>query len=357
MPFFSVIVPCCDVGAYIPDMLASLKMQLFRDFEILLVVEDSRDCTLELCRRAEAENPQIRVFTQSRSGSPAAPRNTGLAHAEGKYIVWLDGDDLLESNALQILASAVQNAGSPDVVQIAYQSFRSDPDGKRVLLERHFNYLPEDHGKIFTGPEAVSRTASLQAYPFPVVPMSVCRRSFLEENGLTQCPGLLHEDEEWSPRVLYLAKSVLVLDRATYLYRIRTGSIMSRYQTVPDPAPYGTVLRLLLKFAMSQKNVPENVWFAWQKVWLSAFFNSVFFPKNGKQLPAALRFGAVRALLENGGAADLRAFLVHATLPKRIAGQLILLCGLCRRHFMILPAGWYFRFIYYPLVRRRGKWQ
>lgn len=355
MPFFSVIVPCCDVETYIPETLASLDAQTFGDFETILVVEDSRDRTLELCRKAEAGNPRIRVFIQPRSGSPAAPRNTGLTHAEGEYIVFLDGDDLLESDALQTLAAAIQNANLPDMVQTASLSFCSAPDGKRILMERHFNYLPDDHGKIFTGPEATCRVAALQTYPHPVVAMSVCRRDFLESNGLTQCPGLLHEDEEWTPRAMFLAQSVLVLDRATYLYRKRSGSIMSHYRAVPNPVPYGTVLRLLLKFAMSQKHVPGNVWSAWQKVWLSTFFSNVFFPQSGRQLPVALRFSAVRALLEGDGAANLRAFLAYATLPKRIAGRLILLCRLSRRSFMLLPAIWYFRFIYYPLAMRRKK--
>ena len=55
MPFFSVIVPCCDVEAFLPETLASLDAQSFRDFEIILVVEDSRDRTLGLCRKAQAE--------------------------------------------------------------------------------------------------------------------------------------------------------------------------------------------------------------------------------------------------------------------------------------------------------------
>ena len=141
MPFFSVIVPCCDVEAFLPETLASLDAQSFRDFEIILVVEDSRDRTLGLCRKAQAENPRIKVFTQPRSGSPAAPRNTGLAHAEGRYTVFLDGDDLLEHDALQILAAAIQDAGSPDAVQIACQEFLTGPDGTRTMRKRFFNYL------------------------------------------------------------------------------------------------------------------------------------------------------------------------------------------------------------------------
>ena len=355
MPFFSVIVPCCDVEAYIPETLASLDAQTFRDFETILVVEDSRDRTLELCRKAEAGNPRIRVFTQPRSGSPAAPRNTGLTHAEGEYIVFLDGDDQLEHDALQTLASAIQNANLPDMVQIACQTFSIAPDGKRELLKYFFNYLPEDHGKIFTGQEATCRVSALQTYPYPVVAISVCRRDFLESNSLTQCPGLLHEDDEWTPRALFLAKSVLVLDRAMYLYWIRPDSIMSRYKTFPDPTPYGTVLRRLIKFALEQKNAPGNVWFAWQKVWLSAFFSNVFFPKDGKRPPLSMQMNAVRALFAEDGAALFREFLKHATLPKRIAGRLILLCRFCGRTFMLLPAVWYFRFVYYPLALRKGK--
>lgn len=355
MPFFSVIVPCCDVETYIPETLASLNAQTFRDFETILVVEDSRDRTLELCRKAQAENPRIKVFTQPRSGSPAAPRNTGLAHAEGRYTVFLDGDDLLEHDALQILAAAIQDAGSPDAVQIACQEFLTGPDGTRTMRKRFFNYLPEDHGKIFSGPEATCRVAALHAYPFPITQISICRKEFLSGHRLTQCPGLLHEDEEWTPRILFLAKSVLALDRALYLYRIRPGSIMSHYRTLPDPAPYGTVLRMLIKFAFSQKDVAESVSFAWQKIWLSTFFSNVFFPKKEKVLPLSIQMNAVRALFAEDGTTLFRDFLKHATLPKRIAGRLILLCRFCSRSFMLLPAVWYFRFVYYPLALRRKK--
>ena len=64
---------------------------------------------------------------------------------------------------------------------------------------------------------------------------------------------------------------------------------------------------------------------------------------------------AVRALFAEDGTTLFREFLKHATLPKRIAGRLILLCRFCSRSFMLLPAVWYFRFVYYPLALRRKK--
>ena len=58
--FFSIIVPCCDVGRYVDDMITSIREQTYSDFECLLMYEESKDNTLELLRKAvEADNRSI----------------------------------------------------------------------------------------------------------------------------------------------------------------------------------------------------------------------------------------------------------------------------------------------------------
>ena len=109
-PFFSIIVPCCDVEPYVRECLGSVQKQPFADWELLAVVETSKDRTETAVREIAAGDPRVKVFAQPRSGSPAAPRNTALDHARGEYVIFLDGDDTLAEGSLQTLTT-----GSPPV--------------------------------------------------------------------------------------------------------------------------------------------------------------------------------------------------------------------------------------------------
>ena len=102
-PSFSIIVPCCDVEAFARDCFDSVLSQPFRDWELLAVVETSKDGTEAIVREYAAKDPRISVSTQPRSGSPAAPRNTALERATGEYVIFLDGDDTIAEGSLQRL--------------------------------------------------------------------------------------------------------------------------------------------------------------------------------------------------------------------------------------------------------------
>ena len=106
-PFFSIIIPCYNVATFIEQCLRSVLDQPFQDWECLAVVETSRDQTEQIVRSFAEKDPRIRVFTLPRSGSPSTPRNTGLDHAEGKYVIFLDGDDYIFENSLEKMAAKI----------------------------------------------------------------------------------------------------------------------------------------------------------------------------------------------------------------------------------------------------------
>ena len=74
-PFFSIIVPCCQVARYVDDMVASVRRQSFADWECILSVEESSDTTEAKCRAVAAADARFRVIVGPKSGSPATPRN------------------------------------------------------------------------------------------------------------------------------------------------------------------------------------------------------------------------------------------------------------------------------------------
>ena len=91
---FSVIVPCYNVSAYIRQCIESILSQTFADFELILVNDGSKDCTLEILKEYEAGDVRFRVIDKPNGGLVSA-RKAGAIAASGDYIVVVDGDDFI----------------------------------------------------------------------------------------------------------------------------------------------------------------------------------------------------------------------------------------------------------------------
>lgn len=132
-PAVSVVVPCFNGGAFLPQLLESLARQTFRDFEIIVVDDGSTDtATRQLLGTLD---PSVRVIRQSNKGLSAA-RNAGIAQARADFVVPLDCDDMF---APPFLAEAVPllSAAPADVAMVLCHKQLSGAAGG--LLERHFN--------------------------------------------------------------------------------------------------------------------------------------------------------------------------------------------------------------------------
>ena len=284
--FFSIIVPCCEVAPYLDALAASVKGQPFADWECILSVEDSKDGTLAACEALAQGDPRFRVVSGSRSGSPATPRNRGFEIAEGRYVIWLDGDDFLEAGALGALADALRAHGEPEVLVGALDEATFADDNRTcVRSARKFGFAADDAGKVFTGPEAFVRLMGHGSLPFLGAPIFVCRADFLREQDISFVPGLRHEDEEWSPRVLYFAKSLLVLDQVIFVYRQREGSIMSTQAGAKALEHHARTDRALFDFP-AHHEFTDALARAWAREALSLFFFHFFYPSRRKRILA-----------------------------------------------------------------------
>ena len=96
-PLISVIVPVYNVEQYLKKCLDSVISQTYTNLEIILVDDGSTDNSLSICREFEKLDARVRVFSQNNRG-PGSARNTGLNHAKGIYIAFVDSDDYLDKN-------------------------------------------------------------------------------------------------------------------------------------------------------------------------------------------------------------------------------------------------------------------
>lgn len=95
MPQVSIIMPCYNAEHFISDAIESVILQTFSDWELLVVDDCSTDNSADIIRSFCEKDLRIKYFkTDSPSGSPAIPRNIGIENAKGRYIAFLDSDDL-----------------------------------------------------------------------------------------------------------------------------------------------------------------------------------------------------------------------------------------------------------------------
>lgn len=105
MPFVSVIIPVFNKERFVANTLKSVLAQTFQDYEILIVDDGSTDKSAEIIRRFD--DKRIQLFSEHNRGVSGA-RNFGISQASGKFIAFLDADDIWNSDFLQTLISNIQ---------------------------------------------------------------------------------------------------------------------------------------------------------------------------------------------------------------------------------------------------------
>ena len=101
MPQISVVLPVYNVEEYLERCIDSIINQGIKetDYEIILVNDGSTDGSFDICRKYEKSLSCIRCYSQKNQGLSVA-RNTGISHAQGQYIMFVDSDDYIEKNCL-----------------------------------------------------------------------------------------------------------------------------------------------------------------------------------------------------------------------------------------------------------------
>src|SRR5204863_120826 len=110
-PRISVVVPIYNVEAYLEPCLESLAAQTHTDFEAVLVDDGSTDGSAAIAEAFAQRDPRFRLVRQPNGGLSRA-RNTGIDHAKGEFLAFLDSDDMLPPNAYELLLGALDSTGS-----------------------------------------------------------------------------------------------------------------------------------------------------------------------------------------------------------------------------------------------------
>jgi CDP-glycerol glycerophosphotransferase len=205
----SMVVPIYNVAPYLRDCLSSIATQAHRDLEVVLVDDGSTDSSGEIAAEWAARDPRFRLVTQPNQGLGAA-RNTGVEHASGDYLMFVDSDDVLPSYAAELLVSTVEQTGSDFA---AGNAFRLNQKGVRPSpLHRAPFARTQLRTHVSRRPELLSdRTAWNKVF----------RREFWDSRELRFPEGVLYEDIPVIVPAHVLARSVDVVELPVYYWRER----------------------------------------------------------------------------------------------------------------------------------------
>lgn len=209
----SIIVPIYNVENYLRQCLDSIMSQTYQNFECLLINDGSPDNSADICREYVEKDSRFRYFEKENGGVSSA-RNLGIEHSKGEYITFIDSDDWVESDYLEVLYRALLEEQA-DIAISTYKQFNMD-DNCYYLHSYQRGY----DRKVFTNGELIDALYSLYVYDntYNFVSCKLVSREILKyiHFNLSTSYG---EDMEFWNKVFLISKKIVYVNKDTYIYR------------------------------------------------------------------------------------------------------------------------------------------
>lgn len=235
-PIISVIIPAYNVGEYISECLESLARQNLAQnfFEVIVVNDCSTDSTLEIIETFKKLD-QLNIINNKVNVGPGLSRNSGISVAKGEFLFFLDADDLLTANALDIVLQQVQNS---DVDVLVYNwSFYHDFKNKVLLGKNDFKNIPMNQD------DAIKSCMGLKGVDFTNGHKAVRRTLFIKNN--LQYEQGTHEDILMTFKVFYFSKGVKKIDEVLYIRRLRSNARSNSFTEQNIDGFLGSILKMM----------------------------------------------------------------------------------------------------------------
>lgn len=232
----SVIMPLYNVENYIRESLGSVADQTLSEIEIICINDGSTDGTLSVLEEFAKKDSRIHVYTQKNEGQSSA-RNHGLKYASGKYIYFMDGDDILEKDALKLTYERVCE-DDLDVVYFDGSSF-ADPGASEADAVKYSTYYTRVHAYegVYRGSELFAKMYANGEYRVSPC-LQLIRRKLMMDEDILYTNGIIHEDNVFSFRVMLKAERAGYIHQSLFNRRVRNSSVMTSGKTWKNAVGY-----------------------------------------------------------------------------------------------------------------------
>ena len=217
----SVIVPVYNTEEYLTECFDSIFNQTMGDIEVIAIDDGSVDGSFKKLQEIQNKHSNLSVKTQKNIGL-GATRNVGIRGTTGKYIYFMDSDDIIEADFFEKSLNILEKTGA-DFVGFQADIF-GDTDGKDkrqyMYVDNYLSNLEEYNGVDF-------QKKYHWVMPLYNIPFCIYRRSFIENNSLYFMEGVLHEDTEFYWHMMTNNPKFVLSREVMYHRRYRHNSIMT----------------------------------------------------------------------------------------------------------------------------------
>ena len=243
----SVIIPVYNAEKYLKKCIDSVLMQTYKNYEVLLVDDGSKDSSPSICDDYALQHTYVKVFHKENGGASTA-RNRGIKEAKGKYIFFLDSDDWIREDTFEKLVVTAHK----EEADLVFCEAQAIDEEKNIELNGNYEYK----SKYETGNPYKIMENMMKNKEFHIaIWMLLIDKSIFDNNNLLFKEGIIYEDMIISYQFYCLAKRAAHVNEKLYFRRHRADSVMTSKRTEKNLNSAATVYREVSAF---MKSLPEE---------------------------------------------------------------------------------------------------
>lgn len=222
----SIVIPVYNAEKYLEQCLNSIKNQTYKNFEVILVNDGSDDNSENICKSFSEEDARFKYFTKSNGGASSA-RNFGLDNVTGDYITFIDADDWVDENHLEVLINNIKDNNSDMAVSSIKKfdmsnnfHFRMYSNQEKYLL--NYNKLNREEFLV-TLPKLILANNS-----YKIAVSKLFKKELVSDVRFDESI-VYGEDLEFFFKIYNNINSISYIDEVTYVYRLHDERSSSKF--------------------------------------------------------------------------------------------------------------------------------
>ena len=215
----SIIVPVYNTAEYLWECFASISAQTQKEIEVIAINDGSTDNSLQILEEIKKDHPEMIIFSQKNMGLGSA-RNQGIELANGEFIYFLDSDDCLIDNAMDVCYECAKNHNL-DMVMFDAESFGDLTEERQHAYDRA--QIIKEREYVFSGEEFANKYWLKRFCPNAFLFYSASR--LIKNHGLRFLDKIYYEDNEFYCKIMAKAQRTMYIPQKLYRRRYRESSI------------------------------------------------------------------------------------------------------------------------------------
>lgn len=213
----SIIIPAYNSESFLERCIESLLAQTVREFELIIVDDKSEDKSFELIKKYKDKFKYIKIIGLSENKGVSNARNTGIKLAKGEYIFFLDSDDFVAPNFVEIIYNTIKNSNS-DIICFNYNYVSR----KNLIIKNLINHKPGKYNC-----KNIMKYLIMDTDLHFFVWNKIFKRDIILSNNVifeSRC----FEDMLFTLKMFYFSSDVVIIDEFLYYYQKHSSSLTSR---------------------------------------------------------------------------------------------------------------------------------